>query len=214
MPSPTASLISITEEEFEEIRVTKTLFECIKEYLPAYILTAMHHLNSLDASRCDKWPRDKTQSPDQPPSKNPKFMPPIIKKSYNHLASQDISILECLYAVAKHNNYLPLPIFTEKNLIYIHAHAALFKMCKVSLDGMKQEVIVLKDLLDKLGILKTAGRPDEGLMYPQFQQAAKNYYLFETERDPDSENGTHSAWMCNHFLYFMRQPETELYYDL
>ncbi|KAJ3841000.1 hypothetical protein F5878DRAFT_611419 [Lentinula raphanica] len=213
-PSPTASLITISEEEFEGIRSTKTLFERVKDSLPAYILSAMQQINSLESTMRDKRPREENQVSEQPVPKNRRLMPPIIEKSYNHLTPHGITIPDCLYAVAKHNSYLPLPIFTERNLTYIHVHAASFETSKVLIDGIKQEVITLQVLLDSLGISQSLDRHDEGLTYPQFQQAAKNYYLFETERDPSGEKGTRSIWTRNHFLFFTQQPETEQYYDL
>ncbi|KIK58842.1 hypothetical protein GYMLUDRAFT_60570 [Collybiopsis luxurians FD-317 M1] len=175
----------------------------------------MQRLNNLDESMHEKWPREENRVPEQPAPKNLKLMAPIVEKSYGRLASQAILIPECLYAVAKYNSYLPLAVFTERNLTCIHAHdAASFKMCKVSLNSVKQDIIVLKDLLDKFSIAKSMDRSDEGLTYPQFQQPAKNYYIFMPECDPGRKGGICSTWMHNHFFFFTQQPEMEMYYNL
>ncbi|KAJ3848641.1 hypothetical protein EV368DRAFT_86391 [Lentinula lateritia] len=77
------------------------------------------------------------------------------------------------------------------------------------------EVVVLKDLLDRLNIqvpdLENMD-VDEGLSLYEFQLASKNYFAFELSRDPDGQDGTRTNWTRQHFLFFNNQRDAEKYY--
>ncbi|KAJ3752542.1 hypothetical protein EV360DRAFT_88652 [Lentinula raphanica] len=53
----TASLVTVTSDEFEGIQISKSLFEKVKEWIPDYIMINMEKRNRLDVSN-GKRPRD------------------------------------------------------------------------------------------------------------------------------------------------------------
>ncbi|KAJ3718817.1 hypothetical protein C8R42DRAFT_723343 [Lentinula raphanica] len=52
----------------------------------------------------------------------------------------------------------------------------------------------------------------EGLTYPSFQQAAKNYYAFEKEHDTKGAAGGRAMWTSDHFMFFVNQRDAESNY--
>ncbi|KAJ3969321.1 hypothetical protein EV361DRAFT_951582 [Lentinula raphanica] len=181
----TASLVTITSDEFEGIRISKSLFEKVKEWIPDYIMINMEKRNRLDVSN-GKRPRDHSRSDapeDSSRTKNPRLMPDIVEKSLRQLGPVNVQIHEGLWDLAKHHRYLHLALFTDQNLIFINNYWTRFKSAKVMVGDTKVSLPILKDILDRLGLPDPDSDPIEGLTYPSFQQAAKNYYAFEKERD-------------------------------
>ncbi|KAJ3804895.1 hypothetical protein F5876DRAFT_70247 [Lentinula aff. lateritia] len=217
--SPSASLITITEDEWNDIRTTPAIFERVKQWIPSYILAWMSKANEVEILSRGKRTREVQEGDalENGPEKNPRLMTPIIETTPDPTTPQNVELPECLYRIGRLHNYLPLPLFTDNNLIFIHSHSSSFKTSKTLLPGDKErtEVVVLKDLLDRLNIrvpdVEKADE-DEGLSLYEFQLASKNYFAFELSRDPDGQEGTRTNWTRQHFLFFNNQRDAEKYY--
>ncbi|KAJ3931057.1 MAG: hypothetical protein NXY57DRAFT_962100 [Lentinula lateritia] len=217
--SPSASLITITEDEWNDIRTTPAIFERVKQWIPSYILAWMTKANEVENLSKGKRTREVQEGDalENGPDKNPRLMAPIIETTPDPTISQNVELPDCLYRIGRLHNYLPLPLFTDNNLIFIHSNSSSLKTSKTLLPGDKErtEVVVLKDLLDRLNIrvpdLEKADE-DEGLSLYEFQLASKNYFAFELSRDPDGQEGTRTNWTRQHFLFFNNQRDAEKYY--
>ncbi|KAJ3817173.1 hypothetical protein F5880DRAFT_1493359 [Lentinula raphanica] len=118
--------------------------------------------------------------------------------------------------MASYHRYLPLPIFTDENLLFIKNNLSTFKTEKILLPNTTEKltILLLSDVIEKLGIdpLKTAS--NKGLSYPKFQRAAANFFRFETSRDPKGEKGNRATWTQKHFLFFTNRPDAEDTYQI
>ncbi|KAJ3752541.1 hypothetical protein EV360DRAFT_88651 [Lentinula raphanica] len=76
----------------------------------------------------------------------------------------------------------------------------------------KVSLPILKDIMDRLGLPDPDLDPLEGLTFPSFQQAAKNYYAFEKERDAKGAAGGRAIWTSDHVMFFVNQRDAEAYY--
>ncbi|KAJ3823179.1 hypothetical protein F5880DRAFT_1569114 [Lentinula raphanica] len=136
-------------------------------------------------------------SKELPAAKNPRVMPDIIEKSRSRIGPVEVRMHDGLWDLAKHHRYL---------------HLALFKSAKVLIGATKTTLPVLKDITDQLGLPDPELDSTEGLSYPSFQQAVKNYYSFEKEHDKNGAEGTWAQWTQNHFMFFVNQRNAEAYY--
>ncbi|KAJ3812597.1 hypothetical protein F5876DRAFT_63832 [Lentinula aff. lateritia] len=153
--SPLASLITITEDEWNDIRTTPAIFEHVKQWIPSYILAWMTRANEVDYISKGKRTQDvEVNNLENGPEKNPRLMTPIIETTPDPTIPQNMELPECLYKIGRLHNYLPLPLFTDNNLIFIHSHSSSLKTSETLLPGDKErtKVVVLKDLLDRLNI--------------------------------------------------------------
>ncbi|KAJ3900182.1 hypothetical protein F5879DRAFT_925642 [Lentinula edodes] len=154
--SPSASLITITEDEWNDIRTTPAIFERVKQWIPRYILAWMARANDMDNLSKGKrtWDVQEGDILENGPEKNPRLMTPIIETTPDPTTSQNVETPEHPHRTGRSHNYLPLPLFTDNNLTFIHSHSSSFKTSKTLLPGDKErtEVVVLKDLLDRLNI--------------------------------------------------------------
>ncbi|KAJ3779916.1 hypothetical protein GGU10DRAFT_381527 [Lentinula aff. detonsa] len=140
---------------------------------------------------------------------NSKLMDPIVEHVEDPTAVIEVNIPHQLHEMAKYHRYLPLPIFTDNNLLYVRNHLSKIKTKKIQLPNMTEKIsiLLLGDILDQLNI-REAG-VNEGLTYAKFEQAAANYYRFETKRDPDGRAGNRSTWTKSHFLFWTNRSDAE-----
>ncbi|KAJ3843976.1 hypothetical protein F5878DRAFT_603285 [Lentinula raphanica] len=151
-------------------------------------------------------------SKELPAAKHPRFMPDIIEKLRSRIGPVEVRIHDGLWDLAKHHRYLHLALFTDRNLTFINNHWTSFKSAKVLIGATKTTLPVLKDITDQLGLPDPEVDSTEGLSYPSFQQAVKNYYSFEKECDKNGAEGTRARWTQNHFIFFVNQHNAEAYY--
>ncbi|KAJ3709867.1 hypothetical protein C8R42DRAFT_598012 [Lentinula raphanica] len=118
--------------------------------------------------------------------------------------------------MASYHCYLPLPIFTDENLLFIKNNLSTFKTEKIYLPNTteKTTILLLSDITEKLGIDRAKTTSSEGLSYPKFQRAAANFFRFETERDPKGKEGNRLKWTQSHFLFWMNCPDAEDTYHI
>ncbi|KAJ3780292.1 hypothetical protein GGU10DRAFT_380870 [Lentinula aff. detonsa] len=183
--SSVASLYSISSEEWVNVRKSPTLFQRLKEWIPARYLGWMTQMNEAEAQG-----RTPSQSVGANPAvttqalTNSKLMDTIVEYVEDPTTVTEVDIPHQLHEMAKYHQYLPLPIFTDNNLLYIRNHLSKIKTEKIRLPNAteKTSILLLSDILEQLNIKE--GIANEGLTYSKFKQAAANYYRFETERDP------------------------------
>ncbi|KAJ3719186.1 hypothetical protein C8R42DRAFT_673090 [Lentinula raphanica] len=215
--SPTASLISVSSEEWNAIRRSETLFDRVKDYIPAKILGWMQDMNDAENEALPSKDHIPTQHADahDPTSRvDHTVMEEIIETNADPTQLRVIEIPPQLYTMAYYHRYLPLPIFTNQNLLYIKNNLSIFKTKEVSLNAPNHTtILVLSDVISKLGIDQAGIAPNEGLSFPKFQQAAANFFRFETKRDPKGEEGNRSKWTKNHFLFWTNRPNSAEMYD-
>ncbi|KAJ3732382.1 hypothetical protein DFJ43DRAFT_1182059 [Lentinula guzmanii] len=208
--SPIASLYSITSEEWDSVRKTPMLFQRLKEWIPARYLSWMTQMNEAEAQgkilshSAGASPAVTTQS-----LANSKLMDTIVEYVEDPTAVTEVDIPHQLHEMAKYHRYLPLPIFTDNNLLYIRNHLSKIKTEKIRFPNAteKTSILLLSDILEQLNIKE--GSANEGLTYAKFEQAAANYYRFETERDPKGNAGNRSTWTKSHFLFWTNRSDAE-----
>ncbi|KAJ3976603.1 hypothetical protein EV361DRAFT_864536, partial [Lentinula raphanica] len=196
--SPTASLISVSSEEWNTIRRSETLFDRVKDYIPAKILGWMQDMNDAENEALpskDHIPNQHADAHDPTSRVDHTVMEEIIETNADPTQLRVIEIPPQLYTMAYYHRYLPLPIFTDQNLLYIKNNLSIFKTEEVSLNAPNHTtILVLSDVISKLGIDQAGIAPNEGLSFPKFQQAAANFFRFETKRDPKGEEETYNFW--------------------
>ncbi|KAJ3829446.1 hypothetical protein F5880DRAFT_397983 [Lentinula raphanica] len=217
--SPTASLISVASEEWNTIRRSKTLFERVKDYIPAKFLAWMLEMNDAE----DEAKPGKNQPPaqrldalDSTAGVVRPALEELIETEADPTKSRVIEIPHPLLPMASYHRYLPLPIFTDENLLFIKNNLSTFKTEKIYLPNTteKTTILLLSDITEKLGIDRAKATSNEGLSYPKFQRAAANFFRFETERDPKGKEGNRSNWTQRHFLFWTNRPDAEDTYHI
>ncbi|KAJ3782377.1 hypothetical protein GGU10DRAFT_378632 [Lentinula aff. detonsa] len=205
--SPVASLYSITSEEWDSVRKSPTLFQRLKEWIPARYLGWMTQMNEAEMQA--KLPSQTAVANPAADRANSKLMDPIVEHVEDPTAVTEVDIPHQLHEMAKYHRYLPLPIFTDNNLLYVRNHLSKIKTEKIRLPNTTEKIsiLLLSDILDQLNIREVS--VNEGLTYAKFEQAAANYYRFETERDPDGHAGNRSTWTKSHFLFWTNRSDAE-----
>ncbi|KAJ4483035.1 hypothetical protein C8J55DRAFT_488553 [Lentinula edodes] len=89
--SPSVSLITITEDEWNDIRTTPAIFERVKQWIPSYILAWMTKANEVENLSKGKRTREVQEGDalENGPDKNPRLMAPIIETTPDPTISQN-----------------------------------------------------------------------------------------------------------------------------
>ncbi|THV04479.1 hypothetical protein K435DRAFT_835336 [Dendrothele bispora CBS 962.96] len=238
--SPTASLISIGDNEYQIIRKSPEWRNKLGTYLGLRFTQWAMEADEQDEKETvlrererREWEREqaergrlKRENPDeteglngsQPLSqalqKDSQLVAPLEEKR-THGQAQPIVFPQYLFITANAKIPIPLGLFTTKNLrrLCVEGHAIPPKTHRNILSNQKEYILDISRICDDFGIADSK-HPTEGLSYVEFMDAATNFYNFQCERDPDGPKGQgYAEFTRKHFEFFQHQSESPALYN-
>ncbi|KAJ3843398.1 hypothetical protein F5878DRAFT_638129 [Lentinula raphanica] len=212
MPSPRASLITITSEEYEEIRTTPSRLQAFASLLldPVRKFFAEKDVYEKSLKRL----REEPKEDEEERLRKRRVADRLIYKEYDPLAPIRVEIHQVLYEIA-HISLIPLPFFANQNLEFIAANSHSLPRKKIKSDKNPQggHLLDLEALAKTLEIDLCESDKMEGLDFILFTECANNMIAFETERDPDGATGTRAQLFIKHFAFFLNKREAPKWFN-
>ncbi|KAJ3825979.1 hypothetical protein F5880DRAFT_1505036 [Lentinula raphanica] len=212
MPSPRASLITITSEEYEEIRTTPSRLQAFASLLldPVRKFFAEKDVYEKSLKRL----REEPKEDEEERLRKRRVADRLIYKEYDPLAPIRVEIHQVLYEIA-HISPIPLPFFANQNLEFIAANSHSLPRKKIKSDKNPQggHLLDLEALAKTLEIDLCESDKMEGLDFILFTECANNMIAFETERDPDGATGTRAQLFIKHFAFFLNKREAPKWFN-
>ncbi|THU92465.1 hypothetical protein K435DRAFT_800447 [Dendrothele bispora CBS 962.96] len=225
--SPTASLITIEDNEYQTIRKSP-------EWWAMKANEQDEKEKELRERERREWEREQVErrqvnreNPDdvedtsgsqpvpQASKKNSKRAAPFSEEKRTHGQAQPIVFPQYLFVTANAKIHIPLGLFTTKNLkrLCVEGNAIAPKTHRNISSNQKEYILDISKICDAFGITDSK-HPTEGLSYVEFMDAATNFYNFQCERDPDGPEGKgYAEFTRKHFEFFQHQTESPELYD-
>ncbi|KAJ3717196.1 hypothetical protein DFJ43DRAFT_1159869 [Lentinula guzmanii] len=199
--SDVESLITIEDEEMDDIRSDPDVFAAAKPLLDAATIRELNRANKEDATR-EKEARltlgdsEWTLEPD------------AILTKIDATQLNPISFPPEMFFTAKHKHNFPLAFFTPKNLSFINSN--LHKNAHED----KKYILNISDMEKKIKGAKTGPSRDEEMTVLDWWKAYTNYHAFESSRSMSPENNPRALFFKSHFNFFVNQEDSEELYDI
>ncbi|KAJ3742825.1 hypothetical protein DFH05DRAFT_1257656 [Lentinula detonsa] len=198
--SDVESLITIEDEEMDDIRSDPDVFAAAKPLLDAATIRELNRANKEDATR-EKEARLTLGDSEWA------LEPDAILTKIDATQPNPISFPPEMFFTANKHNF-PLAFFTPKNLSFINS--ILHKNAHED----KKYILNISDMEKKIKGAKTGPSRDEEMTVLDWWKAYNNYYAFESSRSMSLENNPRALFFKSHFNFFVNQEDSEELYDI
>jgi len=209
--SETASLITIDEEEIDDLK-DQSMFNKLLSILPTSLIQRINRETRHEKEEKEKRKRDDNSksSSDDTPSREIKRRCMDGDRAAERIVGfqNPIDFSEIMYMTDNHTA-LPLPFFRNKNIRYIIDCGATLPTVKSNPREGESKGYYILDITKLTNIFGAELTIDFG----QWHEAANNCYRFQRSRDKNGESGSFALWWSQHFEFFNNQEDKIEMYD-
>ncbi|KAJ3991397.1 hypothetical protein F5050DRAFT_1869417 [Lentinula boryana] len=204
--SDVESLITVEDEEMDDIRSDPDVFAAVKPLLDAATIRELNRANKEDSTK-EKEARSTLGNNEQI------LEPDAILNKIDATQPYPISFPREMFFTAKHKHTFPLAFFTPKNLSFINSNLHKIDRTRVAHED-KKYILSIGDMEKKIKEAKTGPSKDEEMTVLDWWKAYDNYYAFECSRAMSLENTPRALFFKSHFNFFVNQEDSEELYDI
>ncbi|KAJ3994987.1 hypothetical protein F5050DRAFT_1831392, partial [Lentinula boryana] len=204
--SDVESLITVEDEEMDDIRSDPDVFATVKPLLDAATIRELNRANKEDSTK-EKEARSAIGNNEWT------LEPDIVLNKIDATQPNPISFPREMFFTAKHKHTFPLAFFTPKNLSFINSNLHKIDRTHVAHED-KKYILSISDMEKKIKEAKTGPSRDEEMTVLDWWKAYDNYYAFESSRAMSLENTPRALFFKSHFNFFVNQEDSEELYDI
>ncbi|KAJ3998169.1 hypothetical protein F5050DRAFT_1873075 [Lentinula boryana] len=204
--SDVESLITIEDEEMDDIRLDSDVFATVKPLLDAVTIRELNRANKEDAMK-EKETRSTAGNSEWT------LEPDAILTKIDATQPNPISFPREMFFTAKHKHTFPLAFFTPKNLSFINSNLHKIDRTRVTHED-KKYILSISDMEKRIKEAKTGPSRDEEMTVLDWWKAYDNYYAFKSSRAMSLEKTPRALFFKSHFNFFVNQEDSEELYDI
>lgn len=204
--SDVESLITIEDEEMDDICLDPDVFTATKPFLDAATIREMNRANKEDATT------GKDLRP-VPNNDDLELEPDIILVKHDATQPCPITFPKEMCFTVHHKHVFPLTFFTPKNLSFINANIHRFK-CTRLIHEDKKHILNINDMEKRIKEAGTGPSKDEEMTNINWLRTYDLYYSFEASRYKGLEQSSRALFFQAHFSFFVNQEDSDKLFDI